>query len=63
MTEHICSSFCNGFCGMDYDPEDEDTMPSSMDDMELCIDDGENHGCTEFYWENPDDPYDYEQNQ
>jgi hypothetical protein len=49
MTDRICGSFCNGFCGMDYDEDDELSCPSSMDDNELCLDDGEDKGCDEFF--------------
>lgn len=65
-SDKICMSFCDGFCGMYYDEEDLDTVPSSSggpEEADLCFDDGENKGCTEFFWENPEDADDWEENQ
>lgn len=52
MMSKVCVSYCDGFCGLDY--EDDDDRPSSMDDQELCLDDGEDKDCTEFYAEGDD---------
>lgn len=47
-----CISYCNGFCGLDYDEDDPETWPSSVDDEGLCLDDGQPDGhCDEFYSE------------
>jgi len=50
----ICESYCEGFCGMDYDEDDEDTIPSSCspEEGDLCYDYGENKGCDQFFVEN-----------
>jgi hypothetical protein len=53
----VCASFCNGFCGFDFDPDDLDEQgwardqPSSADDAGLCLDDGEAGGGCDEYWE------------
>ncbi len=51
--EKICISYCEGDCGLDYNPDDEDTWPSSVDEQGLCLDDGLGEDkCDEFYSEN-----------
>jgi len=49
----------------DEDDLDEDgyaaDLPSSNDDG-YCMDDGLDNGCDQFYWENEDDPNDFEEN-
>lgn len=67
--EKICISYCphNGECGVDFDDDDLDVTgnpldcPSSNDDG-YCMDEGENQGCDEWFWENPEDANDYESN-
>jgi hypothetical protein len=47
-----CASFCDGFCGMNYDEDDEDTWPTDMDEQGLCLGDDQDENCDEFYSEN-----------
>ena len=52
MDEKLCISYCEGFCGLDYDENDPDTWPSSVDEVGLCLDDGlclDLAPCDEWY--------------
>jgi len=52
MKNRLCISYCDGDCGLDFDPDDMETWPSSVDEQGLCLDDGYGEdSCDEFYSE------------